>query len=133
MFVCSVCTKEFTFATNLRRHRRNVHATAAISAVPSSVENITPARNEPLNNGTVQPSETVESVNGHEPNCVEPLTNDPIDQTTSNPAELVKQRPRFNELVDDDAIFEHGCEVLECDDCEMYFTTQEQLERHEVV
>ena len=131
MFVCNVCTKEFTFATNLRRHRRNVHATAAISDVPSRVEDISPAMNEQMNNGTVQPSETAET--GHEPNCVEPSTNDPIDQTSSYAAESVTQRSRFNELVDDDTVFEHGCEVLECEHCEMYFTTQEQLERHEVL
>ena len=52
------------------------------------------------------------------------------EHASSSPA---VKRPRFSDLVDDDAIFEHGCEVLECDTCEMYFCTQEQLDRHEVV
>jgi uncharacterized C2H2 Zn-finger protein len=43
------------------------------------------------------------------------------------------KRPCFNELVDDDAIFEHGCEVLKCDICEMYFLSQEELDKHKKV
>ena len=42
-------------------------------------------------------------------------------------------RPCFNEIVDDDAVFEHGCIVLECETCEAYFLDQEQLDKHEKV
>ena len=43
------------------------------------------------------------------------------------------ERPFFNELVDDDVIFAHGREVLECESCEAYFIDQEQLDKHEKV
>ena len=43
------------------------------------------------------------------------------------------QRPYFHEIVDDDDIFEHGCEVLECETCEMYFLSQDELQKHEKV
>ena len=52
---------------------------------------------------------------------------------TVNDGPSASKRPRCDEIVSDDAIFEHGLEVLECDRCEMYFTTQEQLDRHEAV
>ena len=45
----------------------------------------------------------------------------------------VVQRPCFHEIVDDDDIFEHGCEVLECETCEMYFLSQNELQKHEKV
>jgi len=42
----------------------------------------------------------------------------------------VRKRPRSDDIVSDDAIFEHGQEVLECDACEAYFLAQEELDRH---
>ena len=40
------------------------------------------------------------------------------------------KRPRCDVIVDDDAIFEHGKEVFECDVCNMYFLSQEELDKH---
>ena len=40
------------------------------------------------------------------------------------------KRPRMDEIVTDDDIFNHGREVLECDICAMYFLTQEKLDVH---
>ena len=51
----------------------------------------------------------------------------------SSPPSATAERPTFDELVDDDAIFEHGKEVLECEGCAMFFLDQEQLDRHEKV
>ena len=41
-----------------------------------------------------------------------------------------RKRPRCDEIVTDDDIFEHGREILECDVCEMYFFSQVNLDRH---
>ena len=51
----------------------------------------------------------------------------------SSPPSTTAERPTFDELADDDAIFEHGKEVLECEGCAMFFLDQEQLDRHEKV
>ena len=53
--------------------------------------------------------------------------------STSSTDNNIESRPSFYELVDDDDIFEHGREVLECEYCAMYFLDQEQLDRHEKV
>ena len=50
--------------------------------------------------------------------------------TTSEPA---SKRPRYDELVDDDPIFEYGCEVPECERCFRYFNSVEELRKHEDV
>ena len=47
----------------------------------------------------------------------------------SGPAPPAK-RPRCDEIVTDDDIFEHGRVVLECDVCESYFFSQINLDRH---
>ena len=41
-----------------------------------------------------------------------------------------QKRPRCDELVTDDEIFEHGREVLECNVCGMYFFCQKNLDHH---
>ena len=61
--------------------------------------------------------------NAHERSEVQP----------SSASTNVVERPCFNEIVDDDDIFEHGCEVLECESCEMYFLSQDELQKHEKV
>ena len=61
--------------------------------------------------------------NAHEQSEVQPSSS------STNAVE----RPFFNEIVDDDDIFEHGCEVLECESCEMYFLSQDELQKHEKV
>ena len=43
------------------------------------------------------------------------------------------KRPRYDELVDDDPIFEYGCEVPECERCFRYFNSVEELRKHEEV
>ena len=113
---CTICAREFTLKKNLNRHMRNFHASKEVVSAENSLL---------TNNVETSSVNEVETPNGVLMNTVE-TTNDA-------PAESVKERPRYSELVNDDVIFEHGCEVLECDECEMYFTTQEQLERHEVV
>ena len=42
-------------------------------------------------------------------------------------------RPRYDEIVDDSPIFEHGCEVPECERCFRYFNSVEELWKHEEV
>ena len=51
----------------------------------------------------------------------------------SSSSDNIESRPSFYELVDDDDIFVHGREVLECEYCVMFFLDQEQLDRHEKV
>ena len=45
----------------------------------------------------------------------------------------VDPRPRYDEIVDDSPIFEHGCEVPECERCFRYFNSVEELKKHEKV
>ena len=59
----------------------------------------------------------------------QPTAPRPSTSTASN----TERRPCFNEIVDDDTVFEHGCIVLECDRCIAYFLDQEQLDKHEKV
>ena len=40
------------------------------------------------------------------------------------------KRLRYDEIVTDDTIFEHGREVLECDICGMFFFSQNILDAH---
>ena len=60
-------------------------------------------------------------------------SNDRPSSLPSTTTTRVESRPCFNELVDDDDIFEHGREILECEYCARYFLDQEQLDRHEKV
>ena len=62
-------------------------------------------------------------------NSAGPANERPSTSSTTN----LDNRPCFNELVDDDAIFEHGREVLECEGCAMFFLDQEHLDCHEKV
>ena len=59
-------------------------------------------------------------------------TDQPTSSATSSNATAEKRLP-FYELVDDDAIFEYGQDVLKCDICEMYFLSQEELDKHKKV
>ena len=47
--------------------------------------------------------------------------------------DVEQQRPRYDELVDDSPIFEHGCEVPECENCFRYFNSEDELRKHEEV
>ena len=47
--------------------------------------------------------------------------------------EPASKRPRYDELVDDDPIFEYGCEVPECENCFRYFNSEDELRKHEEV
>ena len=47
----------------------------------------------------------------------------------SGPAPPAK-RPRCDEIVTDDDIFEHGRVVLECDVCGAYYFSQDKLDQH---
>ena len=61
--------------------------------------------------------------------------NTTTDQPTASSAPsnaTAEKRLPFYEIVGDDEIF-YGHEVLECDVCEMYFLTQEELDKHEKV
>ena len=40
--------------------------------------------------------------------------------------DVEQQRPRYDELVDDSPIFEHGCEVPECENCFRYFNSEDE-------
>ena len=68
----------------------------------------------------------------HERNLHSNTTSRATDQQSATSSDAT-HRPCFSEIVDDDTVFEHGCEVLECDACEMYFLSQEELEKHEKV
>ena len=56
-------------------------------------------------------------------------TNTAIEAATSG-REPPTKRPRSDEIVTDDIIFQHGREVLECDVCTMYFLSQKNLDAH---
>ena len=40
------------------------------------------------------------------------------------------KRPRCDEIITDDEIFQHGRVVLECEVCAAYFLTQTKLDQH---
>ena len=68
----------------------------------------------------------------HERNLHSNVASRSADQQSATSSDAT-HRPCFSEIVDDDTVFEHGCEVLECDACEMYFLSQEELTKHEKV
>ena len=105
-FPCDSCAKEFTAKNNLYRHQRRFHA-------------------QPVNEDNVATNEAVVTLNAL------PLENQPIASVSTVPDEpSAAKRPRCYIIVDDDHIFGHGKEVLECDVCEMYFLAQEELNKH---
>ena len=57
-------------------------------------------------------------------------TKHPLESVSTNPEPPTK-RPRCDEIVTDDDIFEHGREVIECDVCGMFFLSQANLEAHQ--
>ena len=53
--------------------------------------------------------------------------------TSSSGRQEDDPRPRYDEIVDESPIFEHGCEVPECERCFRYFNSLEELRKHEEV
>ena len=68
----------------------------------------------------------------HERNLHSNVASRATDQQSSTSSDAT-HCPCFSEIVDDDDIFEHGCEVLKCDACKMYFLSKEELTKHEKV
>ena len=57
-------------------------------------------------------------------------TKHPLEAVVTDNTEPATKRPRCNEIVTDDDIFEHGRKVLECDVCAMFFFSQKNLDAH---
>jgi len=113
--ICSTCDREFTARQNLYRHERTFH--------PRSDGG---GENEVCAEDAVHASTVAVAAPSDEP----PALKRPRCDDTVNDGPSTSKRPRCDEIVSDDTIFEHGQEVLECDACEAYFLTQEELDRH---
>ena len=102
-YSCNFCFKTFSRTFNLRKHVANMHGQR-----PTTSSTVTTA--------AASASTTFEA-----------LTDG------SGRQEPASKRPRYDELVDDDPIFEYGCEVPECERCFRYFNSVEELRKHEEV
>ena len=67
------------------------------------------------------------------PSKTSPSPTDKALTDGSGRQEPASKRPRYDELVDDEPIFEYGCEVPECERCFRYFNSVEELRKHEEV
>ena len=102
-YSCNFCYKTFSRTFNLRKHVANMHG------------------QRPTTSSTVTTAAASASTTS------EALTDG------SGRQEPAFKRPRYDELVDDDPIFEYGCEVPECERCFRYFNSVEELRKHEEV
>ena len=111
---CNFCFKTFNRTANMRMHMANMHRQELMTSSAAAAAVTTKS--------TAAPSTTVQR-------STSLLTSGTGQQSRHEQ----QQRPRYDELVNDSPIFEHGCEVPECERCFRYFNSVEELRKHEEV